>query len=140
MINTEEVKRLDFIDRLNEYINSMSLYARSKIGIVGEGEGISINMMPGGEEIIFMDGERDKSQNMQIVAKGRNHQQCIDTLNKIYRRLENLNNLSSNNDSYSFKSISTTSYPSLILHDESGNFIYEITINTNITIYKGVEL
>lgn len=134
------LKRLDFLDQLNNYINSLGLYARCKVGIVEDGEGISINMMPGGEEIIFMDGERDKSQNIQIVAKSRNHQKCIDTLTKIYRKLENLNDLTSLNDSFEFKGISTTSYPSLILHDENGNFIYEVTINTNITIYEGVEI
>lgn len=132
--------RLDFLDRLTEHINSLGLFARCKVGIVDDGDGISINMMPGGQEVVFMDGERDKSQNMQIVAKSKNHQQCIDTLTKVYRQLENLTDLTSINNSFEFKDIDTTSYPSLILHDENGNFIYEITINTNITIYEGVEI
>ena len=135
-----EIKRLDFIDQLLAYINNMGLYARARVGIVGEGDGISLNLMPSGQEVVFMDGQRDKTQNIQIVAKTRNHQQAMDTLNTIYRKLENLNDLPSANDSYEFKEISVTSYPSLILHDESGNFIYEITIASNITIYKGVEI
>ena len=49
-------KKLDFLDRLNNKINSLGLYAKSRIGLLGENESLSIMAMPGGEETVYFDG------------------------------------------------------------------------------------
>lgn len=125
--------------RLNQQINSLNLYTNSIIGVLGDSESISIMAMPGGSETVFFDGVRDKDYNVQINTKSKNQQNCINALTKIYQTLENLNELPSSNGSYDFESISTTSLPSLLMYDENGFFIYELSIVAKITIYEGVE-
>ncbi|PWU66578.1 minor capsid protein [Gracilibacillus dipsosauri] len=130
---------LDFMVRLNQQINSLNLYTNSIIGVLEDDESISIMAMPGGSETVFFDGVRDKDYNVQINTKSKNQQNCINALTKIYQTLENLNELPSSNGSYDFESISTTSLPSLLMYDENGFFIYELSIVAKITIYEGVE-
>src|SRR5690625_584943 len=135
-------KELDFIWRLNDYINTLDVFAHSNVGVLGVSESLSVLAMPGGEENIFMDGTRDKHLNIQINAKSRNQLNCIDSLAKIARVLENLpeNAIQSENDSFYFESISVTSPVSIVAQDEQGFFIYALSISAKITIYKGVEM
>jgi hypothetical protein len=131
---------LDFMDQLNKKINSMNLFASSRIGLLGADESISIMAMPGGEETAFFDGTRDKSYNVQVNAKSKNQLNCFNALTKIYQTLENLDDLPSENGSYDFQGITTQSLPSLLERDEQGYWVYVLSISAKITIYKGVEV
>ena len=135
-------KELDFIWRLNDYINTLDLFARSNVGILKADDSLSVMAMPGGEETVYFDGTRDKNLNIQINAKSINQLNCIDSLAKIARVLENLpeNAIQSENDSFYFESISVTSPVSIVAQDEQGFFIYALSISAKITIYKGVEM
>ena len=135
-------KELDFIWRLNDYINTLDLFARSNVGILKADDSLSVMAMPGGEETVYFDGTRDKNLNIQINAKSINQLNCIDSLAKIARVLENLpeNAIESENDSFYFESISVTSPVSIVAQDEQGFFIYALSISAKITIYKGVEM
>jgi len=135
-------KELDFIWRLNDYINTLDLFACSNVGILETEDSLSVMAMPGGEETVYFDGTRDKNLNIQINAKSRNQLNCIDSLAKIARVLENLpeNAIQSENDSFYFESISVTSPVSIVAQDEQGFFIYALSISAKITIYKGVEM
>lgn len=135
-------KELDFIWRLNDYINTLDLFAWSNVGILDIGESISTMAMPGGEEIVYFDGARDKDLNVQINAKSENQLHCIEALSKVARVLENLkeNTIKSENDSFYFESINITSPVSIVGEDEQGFFIYALSISAKITIYKGVDL
>ena len=135
-------KELDFIWRLNDYINTLDLFARSNVGVLEADDSLSVMAMPGGEETVYFDGTRDKNLNIQINAKSRNQLNCIDSLAKIARVLENLpeNAIQSENDSFYFESISVTSPVSIVAQDEQGFFIYALSISAKITIYKGVEM
>lgn len=129
---------LDFMDQLNKKINSMNLFANSRIGLLGADESISIMVMPGGAETVYFDGTRDKSYNIQVNAKSKNQLNCFNALTKIYQTLENLDDLPSENGSYEFQGITTQSLPSLLEQDEQGYWVYVLSINAQITIYKGV--
>ena len=129
---------LDFMDQLNKKINSMNLFASSKIGLLGADESISIMVMPGGAETVYFDGTRDKSYNVQVNAKSKNQLNCFNALTKIYQTLENLDDLPSGNGSYEFQRITTQSLPSLLEQDEQGYWVYVLSISAQITIYKGV--
>ena len=129
---------LDFMLKLNQFINSLDLYAPCKIGVLGEGESLSIMAMPGGEETVYFDGVRDKDYQVQVNAKSRNHNNCFNALTTIYQTLENLDDLPSDNGSYDFQRITTQSLPSLVMQDEDGYFIYQLSISAKITIYEGV--
>lgn len=135
-------KELDFIWRLNDFINTLDLYAWSNVGLLEETESLSVMVMPGGEEIVYFDGTRDKNLNIQINAKSKNQLDCIDSLAKIARILENLpeNAIQSENNSFYFESISITSPVSIVSQDEQGFFIYALSISAKIHIKKGVDM
>ena len=135
-------KELDFIWRLNDYINTLDLFAWSNVGLLEETESLSVMAMPGGEETVYFDGTRDKNLNVQINAKSLNQLHCIDALSKVARVLENLEEdaIKSENDSFYFESINVVSPVSIVAHDEQGFFIYALSISAKITIYKGVEM
>lgn len=130
---------LDFLNRLNDKINSLGLFARCTIGLLDTGESLSIMAMPGGAETVYMDGIRDKDYQVQVNAKSKSQENCFDALTKIYQTLENLDDLPSHNGSYDFQRISVPSLPSLVMMDEDGYFIYQLSLSAKITIYEGVE-
>ena len=129
---------LDFLDRLKDKINSFGLYAHCTIGLLDEGESLSIMAMPGGEETVYYDGERDKDYQIQVNAKSIDQNNCFDALTKIYQILENLEDLPSQNGSYDFQKIETRSLPNLVTQDEQGFFVWALNISASITIYQGV--
>jgi len=133
-----DVMELDFLEKLNQKINSLNLYARSTIGSLGPSESLSITAMPGGEETVFFDGTRDKNCNVQVNAKSKNQLNCYNALTKIYQTLENLDDLPSGNGSYDFQGVVSQSLPSLLQQDEQGYFIFVLSISIKITIYEGV--
>lgn len=135
-----EKKKLDFLERLQDKINELGLFATCIIGLLDEGESLSIMAMPGGAETVYFDGMRDKNYQVQINAKSQDQVKCIDALTTIYQTLENLEYLPSENNSYEFNNITTTSLPSILDQDDQGFFIYVLSISAKITIYKGVEV
>lgn len=130
-------KELDFIWRLNDYINTLDLYAWSDVGMLSDTDSISLMAMPGGEETVFHDGARDKDYQMQVNAKSENQLNCIDALSKIARKLEKLEEgaISSDNNTFDFESIKVTSFVSIIGQNEQGYFIYQVSLSAKITIY-----
>jgi len=135
-------KELDFIWRLNDYINTLDVFAHSNVGVLGVSESLSVLAMPGGEENIYMDGTRDKFLNVQINAKSKNQLNCIESLSLIARKLETLqeNEITSDNDTFNFQKIDVISPLNIVAHDEQGYFIYALSISAKITIYEGVEV
>src|SRR5690625_699244 len=135
-------KELDFIWRLNDYINTLDVFAQSNVGALGINESLSVLAMSGWEENIFMDGTRDKHLNIQINAKSQNQLNCIESLSLIASKLETLAEGAITRDSYSFnfQRITITSPLNIVAHDEQGYFIYALSISAKITIYEGVEL
>lgn len=133
-------KELDFIWRLNDYINTLDLFAWSNVGTLADGESISLMAMPGGEEVVYFDGVRDKDYQMQVNAKSRNQFNCIESLSQVARVLENLkeDEIQSHNDTFDFESIRITSPVSIVAQDEQGYFIYALSISAKITIYERV--
>jgi len=132
--------KLDFMLQLDRKINSLGLYAESSIGLLDDEDSLSIMSMPGGTEVEYMDGTRDKDYQVQVNAKSRDQLNCLDALTTIYQVLENLADLPSSNSSYEFNKIETKSLPSLIMQDDQGFFVYALSISAKITIYQGVDL
>lgn len=132
-----EPKELDFIWRLNDYINTLDLFAWSDVGMLSETESMSLMAMPGGEEKLFMDGTREKNYQMQVNAKSKNQLHCIESLSKAATALEGLkaNEIKSDNGTFDFDSNKITSLLSLVGQDEQGYFIYAFSLSAKITIY-----
>lgn len=129
---------LDFMIKLNQQINNLNLYAHSAIGLLGPSESLSIMAMPGGAEVEYMDGTRDKDYQVQVNAKSKDQMNCFNALTTTYQKLENLVELPSGNGSFDFNKIETKSLPSLVTQDEQGFYVYALSISAKITIYKGV--
>lgn len=129
---------LDFMVILNRKINSLPLFSISTIGLLRATESISIMAMPGGVEKKYMDGMRDKAYQIQVNAKSKNQESCMNSLTLVYQSLENLVDLPSDNGSYEFNDIQTMSLPSLVMQDEQGYYIFALSISAEITIYEGV--
>lgn len=125
---------LDLLLQLNRYINSQQPFAKSIIGTLEPTESISVMAMPGGTETVYYDGMRDKQQQVQINAKSKQQNHCINFLNTIFQKLENLTELPSGNGSYEFNNIRVAGMPSFIFQDEQGYFFYQLSISVQITI------
>lgn len=135
-------KELDFIWRLNDYINTLDLFTWSNVGMLEVDESLSVLAMPGGNETLFMDGSREKDLNIQVNAKSQNQLNCIESLSLIARKLENLTekSIKSDNGSFNFQKVTIKSPLNIVAHDEQGYFIYALSISAKITIYEGVEM
>lgn len=133
-----EPQELDFIWRLNDYINTLNLFAWSDVGVLSESDSISLMAMPGGAETVYFDGVRDKDYQMQVNAKSKDQFNCIESLSEVARVLENLDegDIHSHNDTFDFESINITSPLSIVAQDEQSYFIYALSISAKITIYE----
>lgn len=134
------VNELDFIWRLNDYINRLGLFAWSDVGMLSDSDSISLMAMPGGDEVVYFDGVRDKHYQIQINAKSLNQLNCVEALSHVARVLENLQEgeIQSHNNSFDFESIEIKSLPNIVGQDEQGFFIYAISVSAKITIYERV--
>lgn len=124
------------MERLNSHINTLDLFAKSRIGLLSEGDSISVMAMPGGEETVYFDGIRDKNYQIQVSAKSKNQNNCFDALTTVYQNLERLDELNSNNGSFDYQSTKTASLPNLIGQDDSGYFVWGVNLSCKITIYE----
>lgn len=136
---------LDFLLKLNQYINSQRLTGSalnkpltSQIGLLKDDESMSIMAMPGGAQVVFMNGDREKAYQVQINVKSKRQDVCMNALNALSKKLENLMDLPSSNNSYEFQEIVITSFPSFLQQDEQGFFIWVLSISAELTIFKGV--
>lgn len=136
---------LDFLLKLNQYINNQRLTGSksnkplmSQIGLLGTDESMSIMAMPGGAQVVFMNGDREKAYQVQINVKSKRQDICMNALNVLSKKLENLMDLPSSNNSYEFQEIVITSFPSFLQQDEQGFFIWVLSISAELTIFKGV--
>ena len=136
---------LDFLLKLNQYINGQRLTGStlnkpliSQIGLLGVDESMSIMAMPGGAQVVYMNGDREKAYQVQINVKSKRQDICMNALNVLSKKLENLTDLPSSNNSYEFQEIVITSFPSFLQQDEQGFFIWVLSISAELTIFKGV--
>lgn len=132
------MNNLDFLWRLNEFINSLGLYANSNVGNLMDTESISVTALPGGITQKFYDGIRDQDYNISFVTKSKQQQNCVSALNAIQYSLLTINDLPSGNGSYVFDSFVSDTPPNFVVKDEQGWFIYELSATAKLTINKGV--
>src|SRR5699024_8440608 len=99
----------------------------SDVGGLDSKESLSVLAMPGGNETVFQNGTKDKDYNIQVNAKSKSQFNCIEALSKVARELEELKEgaIVSENESFDFESINTTSFVSIVGQDEQGFFIYQ---------------
>lgn len=102
--------KADFMQQLNRQINSLDLFSRSVIGVSNDEDFIAITSIPSADETVYFDGTRDKNYNVQVTAKSKDRQECLESLTRIYKGLESLDDLPSENNSYKFQSININDF------------------------------
>lgn len=128
----------DFLEVFNEYVNSLNYPFPCAIGLLQSGESMAILPMPGGDTILFQDGSRDKTILIDVNVKSKNQSECYNILNDLAFKVEDLQELASKNNSFEFGRFKVSSLPSLITQDESGYYVYSVSLNSRIYIYEGV--
>lgn len=135
--------RLDFLERLREKLNVIYLPNEIKsfgLNLVLETECATILLLPGGEEQKFMDGSRDKQHNLSVVMKHKSDRVCFDVLTDVYRLIENIRHLPSDNGSYEYIGSRTLNLPNKVGQDPKGLNLWSADFQITINIQKGVDI
>ncbi len=137
--------QMDFPKKLNEFITEQNYGIKNIIGLAQKGDSLSVLLLPGGPQRIFHDGSRDKTYTVQFITKISDvnenvnaHELSLNIMTDLISKLEVLEDLPSENDSYEFVDIEIATLPSFMSMDEMGNIFYTFTINANLYIKKGV--
>lgn len=128
---------MDFLDRLNESINSIpELPVKIKKGFVSEKESLAITPIPGGHITKrFYDGSKEEVLNYEIAMKSNDGSKVEATLWKISNFIEKLNDLKSENNSFSFMSITIASKPFIGPTENQDWFVFLLDIQAKIMTY-----
>lgn len=128
---------MDFLDRLNESINSIhELPVKIKKGFVSEKESLAITPIPGGHITKrFYDGSKEEVLNYEIAMKSDDGSKVEATLWKISNFIEKLNDLKSENSSFSFMSITIASKPFIGPTENQDWFVFLLDIQAKIMTY-----
>lgn len=128
---------MDFLDRLNESINSIpELPVKIKKGFVSEKESLAITPIPGGHITKrFYDGSKEEVLNYEIAMKSYDGSKVEATLWKISNFIEKLNELKSENSSFSFMSITIASKPFIGPTENQDWFVFLLDIQAKIITY-----
>lgn len=128
---------MDFLDRLNDSINSIpNLPVKIKKGYLSEKESLAINSLPGGRVTQrFYDGSKEETLNYEIGMKSEDGSKVETTLREISDFIENLIELKSEDDSFSFMNISIASKPFIGPTETQDWFVFLLNIQAKIITY-----
>ncbi|MCW6681611.1 minor capsid protein [Aerococcaceae bacterium NML160702] len=132
------MKQLDFMERLRDEVKKIVKDLPLGIGTLGERDSVAIVNMPGGEEVMYMSRKREKTYNISVLMKHKKDSECFNVLTAVYQHVENLQDLTSLNDSYEFVSALTVNLPSKQGYDEKGYQVWAVDFAINILIERGV--
>lgn len=127
--------KLDFIKQLRDTVNDLGIPFVCKLGILDSVDSLCLYPLSGGRTIKnYMDGMKDKQLNFEFAIKTKDNTKAYETLNDIAAQIELLDDLPSKNGSYDFQKIKVVSDSYLIGLDEQGYFVYNMIIQTELTI------
>lgn len=128
---------MDFIDRLKDSVNILSLPLKMRTGYLGTSETLVVYPMPGSKVTqLYMDGTKDIDLNYEIAMKSEDGQKISDTLWLIQNYLENLLEIESDDNSFEFNGLEITNKPFISDADTKGWFVFLLDIKANVTIYN----
>lgn len=130
---------LDFIKVLRDETNKLNLDFVGALGYLTTAESMALYPLAGGTTIQeFYNGVKDKRLNFEFAIKTKNNLKAYNTLNQIGRFIDAEPILNSLNGSYTLNRIAVASEPTMIMQDTAGFFIYQLTIQAEMTLYEGV--
>jgi len=127
---------MDFIDRLYEAVETLNLEFPLKIGVLDEAESVSIHAMGGQTIKSYYDGVKTKQLNYEFSIKTRKQEQAFKTLNAIANHLSDVEDIPSENDSYTFEQVRITDEAFLVRQDDKGHLFYCFAIQVRLTIFN----
>lgn len=129
---------MDFLNRLQDEINTIpNLPMKLKQGYLGVGESLVIYSLPGSTLTqVYMDGTEQWQMNYEIAMQSEKQRDIDATLWAIHNKLDTLNKLSSNDDSFHIEGLSITDKPFINQIDEQGWFVFLLSFQADIIINK----
>ncbi|MGX7232454.1 minor capsid protein [Enterococcus italicus] len=127
---------MDFIDRLKDAVNTLSIPIKMRTGYLSDKETLVIYSLPGSAVITqYMDGTRDVNMNYEIAMKSKDGAKIEQTLWQVQDYLDALLDVTSKNNSFEFNGLTITSKPFINDADEQGWFVFLLDFTANLTIY-----
>lgn len=129
---------MDFIYRVTDSVNSIpQLPLNMRTGYLGAKESLVISPLPGSSKTqVYMDGAEDVNQHYEIAMKSKDGDRVEKTLWLISDYLDQLEDVSSQDNSFTFNDLTITSKPFIEGTDEQGWFTFSLNFTANITKYK----
>lgn len=128
---------MDFIDRLKDSVNTLSLPLKMRTGYLSDKETLVIYSMPGSKTTqLYMDGTKDVNLNYEIAMKSKDGQSIENTLWNIQDYIENILEINSKDNSFEFNEINITNKPFISDADTQGWFVFLLDVTANVTIYN----
>ncbi|WP_267887306.1 phage tail terminator protein [Floricoccus tropicus] len=84
----------------------------------------------------YYDDSKDREINLEFAMKSDDQKRIHETLWKLQNYLEELEELISDDSSFSFDGINITNTPFVNQIDDKGNYIFMLDIKAKITTYK----
>lgn len=125
--------------RLIDVIKAVGVSVPIEVGLMREEPSMTLFNLAGGEELVYMNGEREKTYNIGILMKHESDSVCFNELTNVYQKLENLKELKSKNDSFDFSTIITANLPNKTGVEPKGLNVWSADFKIKILIYKGVD-
>ncbi|WP_321389009.1 minor capsid protein [uncultured Enterococcus sp.] len=128
---------MDFLERLVDEINSNNeLAVECSIGYLEKSQSFVIYPMAGSRVINeFYDGIKDQALNYQFAFKSKDQQLTNEVLWKVHKIVESIETLESVDGSFKFDEIRIIDTPFINQFDETGYFVFLLTIQAKITTF-----
>lgn len=127
---------MDFLERLVDKINENNLPINCNIGYLEKEQSFVIYPMAGSRIIAeFYDGIKDKALNYQFAFKSKDQKLTNETLWKVHEIVDGIEIIESEDNSFKFDEIQIIDTPFINQFDETGYFVFLLTIQAKITTF-----
>ncbi|MGL4697128.1 phage tail terminator protein [Enterococcus larvae] len=127
---------MDFLERLVDKINENNLPINCNIGYLEKEQSFVIYPMAGSRVIAeFYDGVKDKALNYQFAFKSKDQKLTNETLWKVHEIVDGIEIIESEDNSFKFDEIQVIDTPFINQFDETGYFVFLLTIQAKITTF-----
>lgn len=128
---------MDFLDRLQDEINTLNLPVNLLQGYLGTNESLVIYPLPGSTLIdAYMDGTEKWQMNYEIAYKSKSQRDINAVLWAIHNKLDTLTYLTSDDNSFEYEGLTITDKPFINQIDDQGWFVFLLDVQARLIIYK----
>lgn len=129
---------MDFMERLTEHVNKIpGQSVTCRMGYLGTDESFVVYPLPGGTTVMeYMDGTKDQVLNYEFAMKSKLQSKIHQTLWLVQNDLDNLEELTSNDNSFKFEELNITNTPFINQIDNQGWFVFLLDVQAKITVFK----